>query len=533
MTVGLLLAAVIIIVCIASSRLSGKLGVPALLIFIVLGMLFGSDGVFKIPFDNYNFAEQICSVALIFIMFYGGFGTNWKMAKPVIGKAVALSTLGVVITALLTGLFCYYVVGFSFLESMLIGAVISSTDAASVFSVLRSKKLNLKNNTASLLEVESGSNDPAAYMLTMIILTIMEGKGADTILYMVFAQVIFGVLFGAGLALLSVFVLRRRWFSSDGLDAMFVLAMAVLSYALPSLVGGNGYLSVYIAGMILGNSRIKNKVPLVHFFDGITGLSQIVIFFLLGLLAFPSQIPQILLPSILIALFLTFIARPAAVFLILTPVRAPLRQQLLVSWSGLRGAAAIVFAIMATVSKAYTKTDVFHIAFCVALLSVAFQGTLLPLIAKKLSMVDAESNVFKTFNDYQEEVDVQLIKTKVPQGHPWEGKTIGQLNLVADTLVVMIRRGDEQIVPNGNTVITAGDTLVISGAVYRDDKISRLTEMTVDHGDPWEGKTIRDISLPEHALIILVKKENGKTVVPNGTTKIHSGDILVLSGYDE
>lgn len=279
MTVSLLLAAVIILVCIASSRLSGRLGVPALLIFIVLGMLFGSDGILKIPFDNYNFAEQICSIALIFIMFYGGFGTNWRMAKPVIGKAVALSTLGVVITALLTGLFCYYVVGFSFLESMLVGAVISSTDAASVFSVLRSKKLDLKDNTASLLEVESGSNDPAAYMLTMIILTIMEGKGADTILYMVFAQVIFGVLFGAGLALLSVFVLRRRWFSSDGLDAMFVLAMAVLSYALPSLVGGNGYLSVYIAGMILGNSRIKNKVPLVHFFDGITGLSQIVIFF--------------------------------------------------------------------------------------------------------------------------------------------------------------------------------------------------------------------------------------------------------------
>lgn len=282
MTVGLLLAAVIIIVCIASSRLSGKLGVPALLIFIVLGMLFGSDGVFKIPFDNYNFAEQICSVALIFIMFYGGFGTNWKMAKPVIGKAVALSTLGVVITALLTGLFCYYVVGFSFLESMLVGAVISSTDAASVFSVLRSKKLNLKNNTASLLEVESGSNDPAAYMLTIIVLTLMEGKGVDTILYMVFAQVIFGTLFGVGIALLSVFVLCRSWFSSDGLDAMFVLAIAVLSYALPSLIGGNGYLSAYIAGIILGNSKIKNKVPLVHFFDGVTGLSQIVIFFFAG-----------------------------------------------------------------------------------------------------------------------------------------------------------------------------------------------------------------------------------------------------------
>lgn len=254
---------------------------------------------------------------------------------------------------------------------------------------------------------------------------------------------------------------------------------------------------------------------------------------MLGLLAFPSQIPQILLPSILIALFLTFIARPAAVFAILTPVRAPLRQQLLVSWSGVRGAAAIVFAIMATVSEAYTKTDVFHIAFCVALLSVAFQGTLLPFVAKKLSMVDAESNVFKTFNDYQEEVDVQLIKTKVPQGHPWEGKTIGQLNLVADTLVVMIKRGEERIVPNGNTVIEAGDTLIISGAVYRDDKISRLTEITVDRGDPWDGKAIRDISLPEHALIILIKKENGKTIVPNGTTKIYSGDILVLSGYDE
>lgn len=265
-------------------------------------------------------------------------------------------------------------------------------------------------------------------MLTVTALGLMQGNGLGSVAWLLFAQIVFGLLAGGLVALLAAFVLKHVRFSADGFDALFVVAAAVLSYALASVVGGNGYLAAYLAGILLGNSRIPNKSSLVHFFDGITGLSQIVIFFLLGLLAFPSQMPSILLPSIAIALFLTFVSRPVVVFALLSPTRAPLRQQLLVSWAGLRGASSIVFAILATVSNAALKHDVFHIVFCVCLLSVAFQGTLLPFFARRLHMVEADGNqVLKTFNDYQDEAEMRLIQTRIPEDHPWAGKTIGEL----------------------------------------------------------------------------------------------------------
>ncbi|MDY4840488.1 MAG: cation:proton antiporter, partial [Lachnospiraceae bacterium] len=271
MTGFVLLAAAVILLCLVLNRLSDKLGVPMLLAFILLGMLFGTDGILKIPFDNYEVAEQVCSISLIFIMFYGGFGTNWKQAKQVVGKAVLLSTVGVVLTAVVTGVFCYFILHFAFWESMLIGAVVSSTDAASVFSILRSKHLSLKYNTASLLEIESGSNDPCSYMLTVIILTIMSGKASGgALLLMIFAQVIFGMLVGVVTAGLTYFVLKKVKTTNDGFDTIFVFGMALLAYAFASMIGGNGYLSVYIAGIILGNKPLHNKKSMVHFFDGIT-----------------------------------------------------------------------------------------------------------------------------------------------------------------------------------------------------------------------------------------------------------------------
>lgn len=317
----LLLCAVVIVICIVASRLSQRLGVPALLLFLALGMLFGSDGLFRIPFDNFEAAERICSVALIFIMFYGGFGTRWEAARPAAARAVVLSTLGVAVTALLTALFCHFALGFSVLESFLTGAVISSTDAASVFSILRSKKLGLRNHTASLLEVESGSNDPASYMLTVIALSLMGVGGGGAIPWMIFAQVVFGLGLGAAVAGLSILVLRRLTLS-DGLDTIFVVAAALLSFALPAVVGGNGYLGAYLAGILIGNAKIPHKAALVHFFDGLTGLAQILIFFLLGLLSFPRQLPAVFLPALAIMVFLTFVARPAAVFLLLAPSAA-------------------------------------------------------------------------------------------------------------------------------------------------------------------------------------------------------------------
>lgn len=528
MTGYILLVAAIILLCLFLNKLSGKIGVPVLLAFILLGMLFGTDGILKIPFDNFAIAEQVCSVSLIFIMFYGGFGTSWKQAKPVVGKAVLLSTLGVFLTAATVGVFCYQALHFEFWESMLIGAVISSTDAASVFSILRSKRLNLKYNTASMLEVESGSNDPCSYMLTMIVLTVMSGNfGGGKLIWMIFSQVLFGVLIGALVAFVSTLVLQKVQFATDGFDTIFVFSMALVAYALASLIGGNGYLSTYIAGIILGNQSLKNKKSLVHFFDGITGLMQMLIFFLLGLLAFPSHLPEIMFYGLAIAVFLTFVARPLSVFAILTPFRCPVKQQLLVSWSGLRGAASIVFAIMATVSPAYTKNDVFHIVIFIVLFSISIQGSLLSFVAKKLDMIDTESNVMKTFSDYSDEMPVDFIRVSVRKNHPWAGKKIKDITSLPDVLLVLVLRGEERLIPNGNTVLLPGDIVVLSALSPEEHLGLCLTETVVEKDSLLIGRSLARLKLGEEKLVLLLKRGE-EVIIPNGSTLIYENDILVI-----
>lgn len=529
MAIYILIAAVVILICLFFSKVSNKLGVPTLLVFIFLGMLFGSDGIFKIQFDNYSFAEQICSVSLIFIMFYGGFGTNWKSAKKVAVKSILLSTLGVILTAVLTGMFCHFVLNFALLESFLIGAVISSTDAASVFSILRSKRLNLKYNTASLLEVESGSNDPCSYMLTAIILSFMSGEtSGGQIVYMVFAQIVYGAVIGVIIAFATLFILSRAKNSINGFESILVFSMALVSYALATLVGGNGYLSTYITGIILGNKPIKDKKSLVHFFDGITGLMQILIFFLLGLLAFPSTLPQIVLPALAIAVFLTFVARPISVFAILSPFKCPFKQQLLVSWSGLRGAASIVFAIMAIVSPAYIKHDVFHVVFFIVLFSISLQGTLIPFVAKKLDMIDNNSDVMKTFNDYTEEVPVQFLKLLIKEKHPWVDKKIKNLKLLPNLLIALIIRDGKQIVPKGDTVILQDDVIIMSGPSLDKEFEGCLTEITIDSDNDWLGMSLSEIKFESDRLVILIKRNN-RVIIPRGNTKIKEKDVLIIN----
>lgn len=529
MSLYILVIAVIIIICLTLSKLSSRLGVPILLAFIFLGMLFGCDGIFKIEFSNYTFAEQICSISLIFIMFYGGFGTNWKSAKKVASKSILLSTLGVILTAGIVGIFCHFVLKFDFPESMLIGAVVSSTDAASVFSILRSKRLNLKYNTASLLEVESGSNDPCSYMLTIIILSLMSGKSSTTdIIYMIFAQLVFGVAVGVGVAFLTSFMLNKIDFGINGFSSILVFGMALISYAGAAVMGGNGYLAVYITGIILGNRRIPDKKSLVHFFDGITGLMQILIFFLLGLVSFPSQMLSVILPALAIALFLTFIARPLSVFAILTPFRCPVKQQLLVSWSGLRGAASIVFAIMAVVSPAYLKNDVFHVVFFIVLFSITIQGTLIPFIAKRLDMIDNKSDVMKTFNDYTKEVPVQFIKLPITAEHPWVNKKIRNIKFLPNTILALIIRDDKELVPRGNTVLLEGDIAVLSGPSLEKKFTGHLTEMDIDSESDWLGLTLSEIKIDSDKLVILIKRNN-RIIIPSGNTVVKENDVLIIN----
>lgn len=533
MNIAILLSSIIIIICIIASKISNKIGVPSLLLFLILGMIFGSDGLIKINFNDYKFAEQICTITLIFIMFYGGFGTNWKMAKHVAKQAFILSFLGTFITSMITGLLCFFILKFDILESFLIGSVIGSTDAASVFAILRSKSLNLKEGLASLLELESGSNDPMSYMLTVIFLDLVlkSLKGPLSIAYMVFAQIFYALLVAVLVSFLAALILRKFKFPISGLDTIFVLSIALLAYSLSSIIGGNGYLSVYIVGITLGNINIRNKVTLVHFFDGVTGLMQMLLFFLLGLLAFPSELPKIAFPAIAVAIFLTFISRPIAVFSILTPFKVPIKEQLLVAWAGLRGAASIVFAIFVTVSDAVIKNDLFHIVFFVAIISVLFQGTLLPIFARKLGLVDSSENVLKTFNDYIDESDMELVQINITENHHWSGKPISEIEFPEDSIVVMIERGADTLIPRGDTIINSGDMVILNCKKYTKYSNISLTEINITYNHPWSGKLLKDLHLPKNNLVVMIKRDDG-TIIPRGDTLIKNRDTLLLREND-
>ncbi|MCD8391389.1 MAG: potassium/proton antiporter [Firmicutes bacterium] len=531
MTNVLLAAGFIIAACIICDKLTEKIGIPTLLVFIGLGMLFGEDGIFKIPFENYRFAENICSAALIFIMFYGGFGTKWSEAKPVAAKAMCLSSIGVMITSALTALFCHFVLRMDLWGSVLIGAVLGSTDAASVFSILKSNKLSLKYNTDSLLEIESGSNDPFAYMMTTLALTAIQSGSlsAGTAAVMIAKNLIFGLIGGFGIAFLAVKFMKNFKFQADGFDSAFMMAVAIISYALPVYFGGNGYLSAYIVGIVLGNANLPNKKTLVHFFDGITGLVQMVIFFLLGLLATPSYLPQVFLLSIAVFAFMLLIARPAAVTAVLAPFRAKFSQIALVSWAGLRGASSIVFAIIVIIQN--PNSEVFNIVFCVVLMSVAIQGMLLPKAAKKLKMIDERGNVFKTFSDYSDDEDIQFIQLEINSEHPWVGKQIKDLNIISNMLLVLIIRGDEHIIPKGDTAVAENDIIVFCALSYNGEEKISLSEETISKQHKWNNKYVSELDLKKDTLLIMIKR-NEETIIPNGATLIEEGDRVVV-GFPE
>ncbi len=530
MALAILLTAVVLVLCVFSDRLSGKIGVPALLIFIVIGILFGSDGLFKIPFEDYSFASHVCETALIIIMFTGGFAVKWETAKPVMVKACLLSTLGVAVTALVTMLFCRFVLGFGWCEGFLMGAVISSTDAASVFSVLRSRRLNLKNGIAPLLEVESGSNDPFSYMLTVIALALVQGQDTGFVWYLIFAQLVFGVICGAAVGIATVFVVKKCKVSSGGFEQLLLIAAALLAYGLPTLISGNGYLSVYIAGIIIGNAKIDGKREAVLLLNGITGLCQIAVFFLLGLLSTPSQFLESAVPAVLIFLCLTFISRPVAVLLF--GGKSPINDRAFICLAGLRGASSIVFAIMAVTGGGRTENNIFNIVFMVCLMSMLLQGSLLPAAAKKLKLIDDNADVLKTFNDYKEEAAITMMRMFVPSGHPWENMQLSDVTLPTGSLAVMIKRGDETIIPRGNTVIQAEDSVVLSVPPFDSDKAFKLREIHIGKNHDWKDHTIRELKLPERLLIVMIMRGD-ESIIPSGATQILEGDLVVVNETED
>ena len=558
----LMLVGLVIALCIFINRVTDKLKVPSLLLFIGLGMVFGV--AFRVAglgnFTDYDLGNVVCSICLVFVIFYGGFGTNFKEARPVAGRALLLSFAGTALTAGIVGVFVYFLSSIlpffpslGWAESMLIGSVISSTDAASVFNILRSRRLNLKYGTSSLLEMESGSNDPTSYMLTVVFTAVLAAQngiagassmGAGEIVGMLFSQVGFGAIFGAAFGFLAILILKKFSFNMGQGGTIFILAIGLMTYALPSVLGeltgvsalaGNGYLAVYLCGIMIGNARIPQKRDCVRFFDALTNVAQMMIFFLLGLLATPEDLikPAVLAPALLIFVFMTVIARPAAVTALLLPFRAKLNQIGVVSWAGLRGVASIVFAVYAMSALGVSEPgdalpyDLFSIVFVIVIVSIALQGSLLPLMSKKLHMLGDNDNVLRTFTDYQEESDVCFVKVRVGENHPWFGKKLREVVMPKEFLAVLIIRGEDTIVPGGDTVILGGDVIVTAAPEFENRDEFGMYEEYIGKNHPWAGKAVYELSLPRGTLIVMIKRKK-ETLVPNGSAVIQEEDVLAM-----
>lgn len=525
----LLFIGLVIILCLTIKPVGKKLPFPTLLIFIALGMLLGVNGPAHIDFSDYALTETVCSTALLFIMFYGGFNTNIDRAKPVAVPAVLLSTLGVVITAGITGVFAHFVLGFDWIGGLLLGSVVASTDAASVFSVLREHSLSLRGGTDSLLEVESGSNDPVAYMLTAVLATLAAG-GDINIPVLLAKQIILGVGVGLAIGWISSRLIERAHATAEGAQTIFLFAVAIVTYALPSYLGGNGFLAVYLAGIVLGASDITGKVEIAHFFDTLTEMAEMTIFFLLGLLVTPARLPQMLLPGLALMAFMLFVSRPIAVGMLLAPFKTNPRQVALVSWAGLRGAASVVFSLFAVVAGVPGGHDLFDLVFVIAVSSIVVQGSLLPAVAKKLDMIDATGDVRRTFNDYRDEDGMSFVKLKVGAGHPFAGRSLADIGSVTDMLVVLVLRdGAHPVLPNGDTVIQEGDLLVMAAPTFEERAEVTLREVTVTPHGRLAGQRLRDVPQGKHPFIVVMLKRDGQTIIPDGNTLIYAGDEVVIA----
>ncbi len=461
----LVAAAILLLLGVAASKASNRLGIPALLLFLLIGMLAGSDGPGGIYFDNYQLTQSLGVVALVFILFAGGLDTDWHSVRPVLGAALALATVGVVLTALLVGAFAMIALGFSVFEGILLGAIVSSTDAAAVFAVLRSSGAGLKPPIAPLIELESGSNDPMAVFLTtgLVQLLITPAASLIDLVPMFFRQMIVGTILGIGMGKAIALVINKSRLEYEGLYPVLSLALVTLTYGATVLLGGNGFLAVYLAGLVLGTTDFVHRRSLMRFHDGIAWLMQITMFLVLGLLVFPSQLPGVIVAGLLISLFLILVARPVSVFVSLAWTRLDLRAKAMVGWVGLRGAVPIILATFPLLAGVPRADSIFNIVFFIVLTSVLVQGTSLPLVARWLQVAapaPANTAYPQTFVP-QVGTSSQVQRISVPASSAAVGSSILELDLPAGALIVAVGREQGTLVPNGGTVIKAGDTLVV------------------------------------------------------------------------
>lgn len=460
----LLVGSLLLFISIIAGKTSYKFGVPTLVLFLGIGMMAGEDG-FGISFDDPQIAQLIGIISLNFILFSGGLDTDWKAIRPIMKEGFALSTLGVLLTAVGLGTFVYFVTDFTIYESLLLGSIVSSTDAAAVFSILRSKNLALRANLRPTLEMESGSNDPMAYVLTIAFLglVINQDKGIASMIPLFLQQMIVGTIAGFGFGKLSKIIINRIKLDFEGLYPVLVIALMFITFSVTDFVGGNGFLAIYICAVFLGNQYLIHKKTILKMYDGLAWLMQIVLFLTLGLLVFPSQIVPVIGIGLIISLFLIFVARPLAVFISLTPFKMKFRRRLYISWVGLRGAVPIVFATYPLLAGINKAGMMFNIVFFISLTSILIQGTTLSIVAKWLnvSIPSAEKILSPSEKFMEEHPKTEMREIGIASGSKVVGKQIVDIEFPRSAIIAMIRRDEKYITPNGSTVINADDVLIV------------------------------------------------------------------------
>lgn len=486
----LVVVALLLFIAVLAGKAAYRLGAPALLLFLGVGILFGYNDF--INFNSSEFAEFVGMIALCIILYSGGMDTNFKEIRPVMAPGVVMATLGVILTALIVGGFIYLVAPLFGLENLtlpfalLLAATVSSTDSASVFSILRTKKQGLQQNLRPLLELESGSNDPMAYILTVVLVSIVS-QGTDLNLWSAVGTFIVQMLLGAGLGYgfgrVTVWMLNNINIRSNAsLYSVLLLACAFFTFGITTMAYGNGYLAVYIAGLVVGNLKIVHRNMLRTFFDSFTWLLQIVLFLLLGLYADLQDLlsPEVLFMGIAIGVFMIFVARPVATFISLAPFRQfTTKARLYVSWVGLRGAVPIIFAIY-TINNGVENSDyLFNVVFVITIISLLVQGTTVSGMANWLNLSFTEKE--RTFKlVVPDHIKSEFSEIEINNAMLKRGNTLKDIHLPGHTLVVMVYRAGEYFVPKGDTILSKGDKLLVVSD-NNDELIKQVTEMGVEN----------------------------------------------------
>ncbi len=465
------LGSFLVLVSILISKTGYRFGIPTLLLFLFTGMAFGSEGL-GLHFDSPQQTQFIGMVALSVILFSGGMETKFKEIKCVMAPGVLLATLGVVLTTAITGAFIFGLsrwsqldIQLSLMVSMLLAATMSSTDSASVFNLLRTQKIGLKHNMRPLLELESGSNDPMAYMLTIALMEVVVSGSqfsVTTLLFSLAEQFVLGGALGYAAGRFAVWLVNRINLPNASLYPVLLLSVVFITFTLTDMLHGNGYLAVYIAGLVVGNSKLSYRREMSTFLDGLTWLLQIVLFLTLGLLVNPSEMMGVSMVAMAIAVFMMLVARPVSVLLCLLPFRdIPLRGKAFVSWVGLRGAVPIIFATYPLIHGVDGANILFNIVFFITLLSLIIQGSSITWAARRLGLEGPPEHTPSEFGvEIPEELGPQLREVTLTQDMLASGNLLSQMNIPKGTLVMMVKRGKTVIVPNGQLPMEEGDILL-------------------------------------------------------------------------